>query len=85
MGRLCFFHLPGPLKGKTPKCYIPLAEFAWGQMNSRGEIAKAAMPCQLPESSVATPGHHWKASSSGSLVGVRSLCQRSWGAKESLV
>lgn len=32
MGRLCFFHLPGPRKGKTPKCHIPLAEFTWGQV-----------------------------------------------------
>lgn len=85
MGRLCFFHLPGLLKGKTPKCHIPLAEFTWGQVNSRGEIEKAEKPCQLPESSVATHGHHRKASSSGSLVGIRSLCQHSWGAKESLV
>lgn len=79
MDRLCFFHLPGPFKGKAHKCDIPLAEFIWGQI-SRGEI-----PCQLPESSLAMHGHHRKASSSGSLVGVRSLCQHSWGAKESLV
>lgn len=86
MGRLWgFFYLPGPFKGKALKCDIPLAEFTWGQINSSGEIKKAGKPWQLPESIVATHGHHRNASSSGSLVGVRSVCHYPWGTKESLV
>jgi hypothetical protein len=47
----------------------------WDKSVPEKTFKKAGKSCQLPESSAATHGHHRKASSSGSLVGVRSLCQ----------